>query len=190
MAARTGSMPSAASTRRVREAAVLFDQTSFAKFVLKGRDAEAALSWIASNDVAKPVGSLIYTQMLNDKGGIECDLTCARMADDEYYIVTGTGFATHDFDWIARNIPDGMHAELVDVTSAYSVWSLMGPNARAVLEAVTGDDVSNAAFPFGRVKTDRHRRLPGARAAHHLCRRARLRTACAGRVRDHASMTR
>ncbi|MDP9807225.1 4-methylaminobutanoate oxidase (formaldehyde-forming) [Rhizobium tibeticum] len=139
--------------KAVREAAVIFDQTSFAKFVLKGRDAEAALSWIASNDVTKPVGSLIYTQMLNDKGGIECDLTCARMADDEYYIVTGTGFATHDFDWIARNIPDGMHAELVDVTSAYSVLSLMGPNARAVLETVTSNDVSNAAFPFGRVKT-------------------------------------
>ncbi|CDM55854.1 pyruvate dehydrogenase phosphatase regulatory subunit [Rhizobium favelukesii] len=139
--------------KAVREAAVIFDQTSFAKFVLKGRDAEAALSWIASNDVTKPVGSLIYTQMLNDKGGIECDLTCARMADDEYYIVTGTGFATHDFDWIARNIPDGMHAELVDVTSAYSVLSLMGPNARAVLETVTSNDVSNTAFPFGRVKT-------------------------------------
>ncbi|CAN7548331.1 GcvT family protein [Rhizobium sp. LjRoot258] len=139
--------------KTVREAAVIFDQTSFAKFVLKGRDAEAALSWIASNDVTKPVGSLIYTQMLNNKGGIECDLTCARMADDEYYIVTGTGFATHDFDWIARNIPDGMHAELVDVTSAYSVLSLMGPNARAVLETVTSNDVSNAAFPFGRVKT-------------------------------------
>jgi sarcosine dehydrogenase len=91
--------------------------------------------------------------MLNDKGGIECDVTCARIAEDEYYIVTGTGFATHDFDWIARNIPGDLHAELVDVTSAYSVLSLMGPNARAVLEAVTGSDVSNAGFPFGRVKT-------------------------------------
>jgi len=139
--------------KAVREAAVIFDQTSFAKFVLKGRDAEAALGWIASNDVAKPVGSLIYTQMLNDKGGIECDLTVARIAENEYYIVTGTGFATHDFDWIARNIPEGMQAELVDITSAYSVLSLMGPNARAVLEKVTSSDVSNTAFPFGRVKT-------------------------------------
>jgi 4-methylaminobutanoate oxidase (formaldehyde-forming) len=139
--------------KAVREAAVIFDQTSFAKFVLKGSDAEAALGWIASNDVAKPVGSLIYTQMLNDKGGIECDLTVARIAENEYYIVTGTGFATHDFDWIARNIPEGMQAELVDVTSAYSVLSLMGPNARAVLQKVTSSDVSNAAFPFGRIKT-------------------------------------
>jgi sarcosine dehydrogenase len=139
--------------KAVREAAVIFDQTSFAKFTLKGRDAEAALSWIAANDVAKPVGSLVYTQMLNDKGGIECDLTCARIAEDDYYIVTGTGFATHDFDWIARNIPGDLHAELVDVTSAYSVLSLMGPNARAVLEKVTSSDVSNAGFPFGRVTT-------------------------------------
>jgi sarcosine dehydrogenase len=108
--------------KAVREAAVIFDQTSFAKFTLKGRDAEAALSWIAANDVARPVGSLVYTQMLNDKGGIECDVTCARIAEDEYYIVTGTGFATHDFDWIARNIPGDMHAELVDVTSPIRCW--------------------------------------------------------------------
>lgn len=136
-----------------REAAVLFDQTSFAKFTLKGPDAVAALSWIAANDVNKPVGSLIYTQMLNDKGGIECDLTVVRVARDEYYIVTGTGFATHDFDWISRNIPEGMNAQLVDVTSAYSVLSLMGPRAREILQKVTNSDVSNAAFKFGTAKT-------------------------------------
>ncbi len=139
--------------RAGREAAVLIDQTSFAKFVLKGPDAEAALSWIAANDVAKPVGSLIYTQMLNDKGGIECDLTVVRAALDEYYIVTGTGFATHDFNWIARNIPAGMNAQLVDVTSGSSVLSLMGPKAREILQAVTRADVSNAAFPFGTAQT-------------------------------------
>lgn len=135
--------------RACREAAVLFDQTSFAKFTLKGPDAEAALTWIAANDVARPNGSLIYTQMLNDRGGIEADVTVMRRAQDEYYIVTGTGFATHDFDWIARNIPKGMNAQLVDVTSAYSVLSLMGPNARQILAAVTREDLSNSAFPFG-----------------------------------------
>ncbi|MDE1906452.1 MAG: GcvT family protein [Rhodospirillales bacterium] len=139
--------------KAAREAAALFDQTSFAKFVLKGPDAEAALGWIAANDVAKPVGSLIYTQMLNDRGGIECDLTCVRIAPDEYYIVTGTGFATHDFNWISRNIPQGMNAQLVDVTSAYSVLALMGPLARDILKAVTRDDLSNAGFPFGAAKT-------------------------------------
>lgn len=136
-----------------REAAVVFDQTSFAKFTLKGPDAEAALSWIAANDVAKPVGSIIYTQMLNDRGGIECDLTAVRVAKDEYYIVTGTGYATHDFDWISRNIPEGMNAQLVDVTSAYAVLSLMGPKARDVLQSITRDDISNDAFPFGTAKT-------------------------------------
>ena len=132
-----------------REAAVVFDQTSFAKFTLKGSDAEAALSWIAANDVAKPVGSIIYTQMLNDRGGIECDLTAVRVAKDEYYIVTGTGYATHDFDWISRNIPEGMNAQLVDVTSSNAVLSLMGPKARDILQSITRDDISNEAFPFG-----------------------------------------
>src|SRR5581483_11385984 len=81
-----------------RERVAVFDQTSFAKFVVTGRDAEAALSWICANDVAKPAGHLVYTQMLNARGGIECDLTVGRLSETEYYIVTGTGFATHDFD--------------------------------------------------------------------------------------------
>ena len=131
-----------------REAAVLFDQSSFAKFMLTGRDAEAALSWIAANDVTRPPGALTYTQMLNAQGGIECDLTVARLADDAYYIVTGTGFATHDFDWIARNIPQGLDARLTDVTSAWAVLSLMGPRSREILAALAEEDVSNAAFPF------------------------------------------
>jgi 4-methylaminobutanoate oxidase (formaldehyde-forming) len=131
-----------------REAVALFDQTSFAKFMLVGQGAEAALSWICANDVAKKPGSVIYTQMLNRRGGIECDLTVTRLDSDVYYIVTGTGFATHDFSWIARNIPQGLDARLIDVTSAYAVLSLMGPKARDVLQAVTRDDVSNAGFPF------------------------------------------
>ncbi|WP_324754877.1 FAD-dependent oxidoreductase [Roseovarius sp. Pro17] len=135
--------------KAAREAAVLFDQTSFAKFVLKGPEAEAALGWIAANDVRGPVGTLTYTQMLNDHGGIECDLTCARTAPDEFYIVTGTGYATHDFDHIARNIPQGMDAQLVDVTSAYAVLSIMGPRARDIVQALTHADMGNDAFPFG-----------------------------------------
>ncbi len=135
-----------------RERVAVFDQTSFAKFVLSGRDAEAALSWICANDVAKPAGHLVYTQMLNSRGGIECDLTVGRLSETEYYIVTGTGFATHDFDWISRSIPAGMDARLADVTSAYAVLSVMGPRSREVLQALTDHDMSNGAFPFGRVK--------------------------------------
>ncbi|MDR3499134.1 MAG: FAD-dependent oxidoreductase [Parvibaculum sp.] len=138
--------------KATRERVTLFDQSSFAKFMVTGRDAAAALDWISSNNVLKAPGTLTYTQMLNRKGGIECDLTVARLAEDRFYIVTGTGFATHDFNWIARNIPDGMAAELVDVTSGYATLALMGPHARDVLSRVTRADVSNAAFPFGHVR--------------------------------------
>ncbi len=134
--------------RAVRERAGLFDQSSFAKFLLVGANAAAALDWICANDVNKPVGSLTYTQMLNRKGGIQCDLTVARLAENRFYIVTGTGFATHDFAWIARSIPAGLDATLVDVTSGTAVLSLMGPRSRDILAAATPDDVTNAAFPF------------------------------------------
>lgn len=138
--------------RATRERVAVFDQTSFAKFELEGRDAEAALGWICANDVARPVGSLVYTQMLNRRGGIECDLTIARVSAQRYYIVTGTGFATHDHDWIARNIPAGMDARLHDVTSSRAVLALMGPLARQVLQQLTRDDVSDAGFPFGQAR--------------------------------------
>ncbi len=135
-----------------RERVALFDQSSFAKFLVIGKGAEAALSWICANDVTRPAGSLVYTQMLNARGGIECDLTVSRIAQDRYYIVTGTGFATHDFDWISRNIPVGLDAHVIDMTSAYAVLSLMGPRSRDVLQKLTRDDVSNAGFPFGQVR--------------------------------------
>ena len=139
--------------RAVRERVGLFDQSSFAKFLMVGRDAAAALEWICANRIDKPVGTLTYTQMLNPRGGIECDLTIARLAEDRFYIVTGTGFATHDFSWIARSIPEGLDAHLVDVTSAYTTLSLMGPASRDLLGAVTDADLSNEAFPFARWQT-------------------------------------
>jgi 4-methylaminobutanoate oxidase (formaldehyde-forming) len=135
-----------------RDSVVMFDQSSFAKFELRGKDAERALSWIAANDVTGPVGKLTYTQMLNSRGGIECDLTCARLADDLYYIVTGTGYRTHDGAWIRQHIPAGLDAELVDITEDYGTLSLFGPDARKVLEAVTSDDISHQGFAFGSVK--------------------------------------
>jgi sarcosine dehydrogenase len=135
-----------------RERVAVFDQTSFAKFLLVGRDAEKALSWICANDVGKPPGHLVYTQMLNERGGIECDLTVVRLSPTEYYIVTGTGFATHDFDWISRSIPDGLYARLTDVTSSYAVLSVMGPRSRDLIQSLTEHDFSNAGFPFGSVK--------------------------------------
>jgi 4-methylaminobutanoate oxidase (formaldehyde-forming) len=138
--------------RAVRERVGLFDQSSFAKFLMVGRDAAEALNWICAGNVDRPVGRLSYTQMLNGRGGIECDLTVARIAEDRFYIVTGTGFATHDFSWIERNIPDGLAASLVDVTSAFATLSLMGPRARVLLGRVSDDPVSNEAFPFATVR--------------------------------------
>ncbi|MDH3742092.1 MAG: FAD-dependent oxidoreductase, partial [Hyphomicrobiales bacterium] len=136
----------------VRERVGVFDQSSFAKFELRGADAVEALSYIAANDVTKAPGRLTYTQMLNSRGGIECDVTAARLADDLFYIVSGTGFRTHDFAWIRDHIKEGLAAELVDVTEDFGTLSLFGPRARDVLSALTGDDVSNEAFPFGHVR--------------------------------------
>ena len=136
----------------VREKVGIFDQSSFAKYELTGKDAQKALDWICANDVSKPAGRLTYTQLLNSRGGIESDLTVARLADDRFYIVTGTGFRTHDFGWIEDHIPAGLDAKLSDVTEDFGTLSLMGPEARHVLEKVTDTDVSNAAFPFGHVR--------------------------------------
>ena len=114
-----------------------------------GRDAEAVLQTLCAGGISKPRGRLTYTQMLNPRGGIECDLTVSRFGDDEFYIVTGTGYATHEFAHIRRHIPPEARAALVDVTSAYGTLSLMGSRARTVLAAITEGDIDNDRFPFG-----------------------------------------
>jgi sarcosine dehydrogenase len=139
--------------RAAREAAILIDQSSFAKFELKGRDALAALNWICANDISKPPGRLTYTQMLNSRGGIECDLTVSRLAEDHFYIVTGTGFRTHDFAWINDHLGVNHDARLTDVTEEFGTLALMGPHARAILQGTTTSDVSNSSFKFADIKT-------------------------------------
>ena len=131
-----------------RTAAVLVDQTSFAKYEVRGADATALMDRLCANHVTRAPGSLTYTQLLDERGGIQCDLTVARLADDCYYLVTGTGFATHDADWICRNTLPGTNAGFTDVTTSWSVLSLMGPSSRSVLASVTDHDVSNEAFAF------------------------------------------
>ena len=133
----------------VRERCGVFDQTSFSKYQLTGRDAAEALSWICANRVDRAPGKLTYTQMLNSRGGIECDLTVARLADDHFYIVTGTGFRTHDFAWIADHIKPGLDAKLTDITEEFGTLALMGPKSREIVQAVTDADMSNAGFKFG-----------------------------------------
>ncbi len=132
----------------VRAHAGVFDQSSFAKYELTGPKAAEALEAICANRVARDVGRLTYTQLLNSRGGIEADLTVARLADDHFYIVTGTGFRTHDFGWIADHLPP-TGTTLTDVTEGWGTLSLMGPRARNILANVTSADVSNTALPFG-----------------------------------------
>ena len=137
-----------AEHRATRERVALFDASSFAKYTVSGTDAESALGWICANDVSRPPGAVTYTQMLNAGGGIECDLTVSRLDDTEFYIVTGTGFATHDRAWIEGNLANGSDVTLREVTTEFATLSLMGPRSRDVLSAVTDDDVSHAGFPF------------------------------------------
>jgi 4-methylaminobutanoate oxidase (formaldehyde-forming) len=128
----------------------LFDQTSFAKLELTGSDAASALEWLCANRVPEP-GRLAYSQLLNARGGVECDLTVSCLAEGHFYLVTGTAFATHDADWIARHL-EGRDAELRDVTGSWAVLALMGPRAREVLSIVADADVSATGFPFGAVR--------------------------------------
>lgn len=135
----------------VRQSVGLFDQSSFAKYEVTGKDAVAALDHICANDVTRPPGRLTYTQLLNTRGGIEADLTVARLADDLFYLVTGTGFRTHDMAWINDHLPPG-DVVIKDVTEEWGTLSLMGPASRDVLQRVTETDVSNDAFPFAHAR--------------------------------------
>ena len=137
--------------RACREAVALFDQSSFAKFEVRGPGAAERLEWICANRLPREPGRLVYTQMLNERGGIECDLTVARLADDRFYIVTGTGFRTHDGAWIREHLA-GADAVFEDVTEGWATLTLMGPRARDVLAAAGGADLSNVAAPFGSVR--------------------------------------
>lgn len=134
--------------RACREDVVVFDQTSFSKFMLKGRDALAVLQRLCANEIDVPVGRMVYTAMLNERGGFESDLTITRLARDAFFILTGSGQATRDTSWIERHIARDEFAALVDVTSAYSVISLMGPKSQALLCALGPDDLSSTALPF------------------------------------------
>lgn len=139
---------SAAEHRATREAVALYDQSSFAKFRLEGRDAMAALNQVCANDVDVAPGRLVYTQWLNDRGGIEADLTVTRLDENAYLIVTAAETQTRDFAWLKKHIPADSHCVLTDVTSSMGVISIMGPRSRELLQSLTPADMSHAAFPF------------------------------------------
>jgi 4-methylaminobutanoate oxidase (formaldehyde-forming) len=134
--------------RACREDIAVFDQTSFAKFILKGRDAVTVLQRLCANDIDIAVDRIVYTGMLNARGGFESDLTITHLAPDTFFILTGSAQATRDFSWIEQHMEADEHASLVDVTSAYSVLSVMGPKAEALLRRLSPHDLSKTGLPF------------------------------------------
>ncbi|MEE8536097.1 MAG: aminomethyltransferase family protein, partial [Kiloniellales bacterium] len=108
-----------------------------------------ALQYICANDVAVPPGRIVYTQWLNERGGIEADLTVTRLSDETYLVVTGAAVARRDLDWLTRHLPAEARVSVTDVTSATAVLGVMGPNSRALLAKLSDADLSTEAFPFG-----------------------------------------
>jgi glycine cleavage system aminomethyltransferase T/glycine/D-amino acid oxidase-like deaminating enzyme len=132
-----------------REAAGLFDESSFAKIELAGPGAADLLRRLCDNDVVRGVGQITYTQMLNRRGGIECDFTVTRVEEELFSIVTGTAFGNHDLSWIRRHLPeDGAPVSARDVTSQWSCFALWGPATRDILQPLTPQELSNEAFPY------------------------------------------
>ncbi len=134
----------------------VFDQTSFAKYLVTGPDASATLQWLCTADVDVPVGRAVYTGMLNSAGGYEADVTVTRCGPQEFLVVSGAASAVRDVDWIRRKTPEGHRTEVVDITAMYAVFGVMGPASRALLARLSGADLSDAAFPFS---TSRELRL-------------------------------
>lgn len=139
---------SAAEHKAVREHVGLFDQSSFAKFLLQGRDAEKILNYVCANDVSVASDRIVYTQWLNERGGIEADLTVTRIDETTFMVVTAAASQIRDFTHLKRHIPDGAHATLTDITSGLATIGIMGPKSRDLLSSLTKADMSNDGFPF------------------------------------------
>ncbi len=135
-----------------REAAALFDESSFAKMEIEGPGAPALMERLCDNRVARDIGRITYTQMLNRRGGIECDFTVARLGEERFSIVTGTAFGNHDREWIRKHLPDDGSAQVHDATSQWSCFGIWGPRAREVLQPLTPQDLGNEAFPYMSVR--------------------------------------
>jgi glycine cleavage system T protein len=137
-----------AEHRACRERAALFDETSFAKIEVSGPGAAAFLERLCANRVAREVGRVTYTQMLNPRGGIECDFTVTRLAEDRFRIITGTAFGQHDLAWIRSHAPEDGSVQVDDVTSRFACLGLWGPSAREILQPLTDADLASDAFPY------------------------------------------
>jgi glycine cleavage system aminomethyltransferase T/glycine/D-amino acid oxidase-like deaminating enzyme len=135
-----------------REAAALFDESSFAKIDVVGPGAGGFLEGLCDNRVVRDVGAVTYTQMLNQRGGIECDFTVTRIAEERFRIVTGTAFGRHDLGWIRAHSPDDGSVLVEEVTSRFACLGLWGPAARDILQPLTTTDLRSEAFPYMRAQ--------------------------------------
>ncbi len=137
-----------AEHQATRERVAIFDETSFSKFEVIGTGATAFLQGITGNQMDQPVGAITYTQMLNTRGGIECDLTVTRLADERFQIVTGTAFGIHDLSWIRSQMPGDGSVYVNDITSSRCCIGVWGPRARDLMQRVSEDDFTNEVFPY------------------------------------------
>jgi 4-methylaminobutanoate oxidase (formaldehyde-forming) len=138
----------AAEHQAARERVILMDLTHMSKFLVQGRDAEKVLNRICANDVAVPVGRIVYTQWLNERGTIEADLTVTRLAEDSYLLVLVDKLHTHVKNWLEEHIPPEAHVFATDVTSGYNILNVQGPKSRLLISGLTSADMSNEAFPY------------------------------------------
>ena len=137
-----------------RERVTLFDLTSFGKIEVSGQGALALLQRVADSNMDKPVGTATYTQFLNEHGGVEADLTISRLAEDRFLVITGSAFIGNDLAWLRMHQqPQDGPITIRDITMDYACLALWGPKARAVLQKLTSDDVSNEALPYLHART-------------------------------------
>ncbi|MFC1922649.1 FAD-dependent oxidoreductase [Chloroflexota bacterium] len=139
---------SAAEHKAAREDVILMDLTHMSKFLIQGRDAEKHLNRICANNVEVPVGKIVYTQWLNDQGGIEADMTVTRLAEDCYLLILVDAAHHHCLTWLKRHIPPEAHVFVTDVTSGYNIINVQGPKSRQLISRLTSADMSNEAFPY------------------------------------------
>jgi len=138
----------AAEHRVVREAVGILDMSLMAKFLVQGRDAERVLGRICANDIAVPVGRIVYTQWLNERGGIEADLTVTRLAEDRFLVVVTDLIHRRIEPWIGRHTPADAHVTVTDITSGTTLMTVQGPRSRELLARLTSADLGNDAFPY------------------------------------------
>lgn len=143
----------ATECRAVRERVGVLDQSSFAKYEVSGPGARAFLDRMCANRLSDVVGRIVVTQMLTERGGIECDLTVAKLGEDRFYVVSAAATQVHDLEWIVRHVPDDGSVTVEDVTESRGVLTIAGPHSRDLLAAVTSDDVSNETFPWMSART-------------------------------------